>query len=67
MSTKIINGVKFTPTTIERVTESAAKIPKQRLWINPDCGLKTRRWPEIEAALKNMVSAAARLREMEIA
>ena len=52
---------------IERVTESAAKIPKQRLWINPDCGLKTRRWPEIEAALKNMVSAAARLREMEIA
>ena len=50
---------------IKRVSESAAKIPKQRLWINPDCGLKTRRWPEIEAALKNMVSAAARLREME--
>ena len=51
---------------IERVSESAAKIPRQRLWINPDCGLKTRRWPEIEAALKNMVSAAARLREMAI-
>lgn len=51
---------------IERVSESAAKIPKERLWINPDCGLKTRRWPEIDASLKNMVTAAARLREMDI-
>ncbi|HHH48222.1 MAG TPA: hypothetical protein ENK51_04975, partial [Gammaproteobacteria bacterium] len=35
----------------------------ERLWINPDCGLKTRGWPEVERALKNMVSAAKTLRE----
>ena len=29
-----------------------------QLWINPDCGLKTRQWPETKAALQNMVNAA---------
>ncbi|WP_420995393.1 5-methyltetrahydropteroyltriglutamate--homocysteine S-methyltransferase [Cupriavidus sp. 30B13] len=38
-------------------------IPPQRLWVNPDCGLKTRAWPETEAALANMVAAAHALRE----
>jgi len=38
-------------------------IPPQRLWVNPDCGLKTRAWPETEAALANMVAAARALRE----
>jgi 5-methyltetrahydropteroyltriglutamate--homocysteine methyltransferase len=33
------------------------------LWVNPDCGLKTRRWPETEAALISMVEAAKVLRE----
>jgi len=37
-------------------------IPAERLWINPDCGLKTRGWPEVEKALVNMVSAAIFLR-----
>ncbi len=37
-------------------------LPKERLWVNPDCGLKTRRWPETIAALKNMVTAAQQLR-----
>jgi 5-methyltetrahydropteroyltriglutamate--homocysteine methyltransferase len=37
-------------------------IPPQRLWVNPDCGLKTRGWPETEAALRNMVDAARRMR-----
>ncbi len=37
-------------------------IPKERLWVNPDCGLKTRNWPETLASLRNMVSAAQRLR-----
>ncbi|WP_438874066.1 hypothetical protein, partial [Vibrio cholerae] len=32
------------------------------LWVNPDCGLKTRNWPEVEAALTNMVNAAKALR-----
>ncbi len=42
--------------------KACAVIPAQRLWINPDCGLKTRGWPEVEAALKNMVEVAHRLR-----
>ena len=38
-------------------------VPPQRLWVNPDCGLKTRGWEETEAALANMVSAARALRQ----
>lgn len=37
-------------------------IPADRIWINPDCGLKTRAWPETKAALKNMVKSAEKLR-----
>jgi len=37
-------------------------IPLERLWVNPDCGLKTRGWPETEAALAKMVEAARRMR-----
>ncbi len=44
------------------MTRAAEKIPQQRLWVNPDCGLKTRDWPEVEAALSNMVAAARALR-----
>jgi 5-methyltetrahydropteroyltriglutamate--homocysteine methyltransferase len=35
----------------------------QQLWVNPDCGLKTRAWPEVEQALENMVAAARIVRE----
>ena len=38
------------------------KIPAERLWVNPDCGLKTRGWAEVEPALANMVEAARQLR-----
>ncbi len=38
-------------------------IPKERLWVNPDCGLKTRQWEEAWPALENMVAAARRVRE----
>ncbi|WP_088330540.1 5-methyltetrahydropteroyltriglutamate--homocysteine S-methyltransferase [Lacimicrobium sp. SS2-24] len=37
-------------------------VPAERLWVNPDCGLKTRGWQETQAALVNMVSAAKQLR-----
>lgn len=43
--------------------KAAEKIPAQRLWVNPDCGLKTRDWPEVEAALSNMVQVANELRD----
>lgn len=54
------------PTVEEMVAllgKAAERIPVERLWVNPDCGLKTRGWPETEAALVNMVAAARRLRE----
>jgi 5-methyltetrahydropteroyltriglutamate--homocysteine methyltransferase len=37
-------------------------VPAERLWVNPDCGLKTRGWPEVEAALSKMVASARELR-----
>ncbi|MEU7159328.1 5-methyltetrahydropteroyltriglutamate--homocysteine S-methyltransferase [Streptomyces chrestomyceticus] len=37
-------------------------IPAERLWVNPDCGLKTRGWPETRASLKNLVTAARTVR-----
>jgi len=37
-------------------------VPAERLWVNPDCGLKTRDWPETEAALRQMVDTAKELR-----
>ena len=49
------------------LNKAAERIPVERLWVNPDCGLKTRGWPETEAALVNMVAAARRLRERHAA
>lgn len=37
-------------------------LPARNIWVNPDCGLKTRKWPETEQALRNMVAAAQQLR-----
>ena len=42
--------------------KAAARIPAERLWVNPDCGLKTRQWAEVIPALANMVRAAQTLR-----
>ncbi|MBU2863807.1 5-methyltetrahydropteroyltriglutamate--homocysteine S-methyltransferase [Reinekea forsetii] len=44
---------------------AAERIPKERLWVNPDCGLKTRQWSEVKPALLNMVAAAQQLRKQE--
>ncbi len=42
--------------------QAVRRIPAEHLWVNPDCGLKTRAWAEVDAALANMVEAARRLR-----
>ena len=47
---------------VQLLEKAAECIPAERLWVNPDCGLKTRAWPETEAALVNMVAAARQLR-----
>ncbi|HYR24996.1 MAG TPA: 5-methyltetrahydropteroyltriglutamate--homocysteine S-methyltransferase, partial [Aquabacterium sp.] len=53
------------PTTehiVDLMRKAATRIPPGRLWVNPDCGLKTRQWPEVIPALANMVAAAKALR-----
>ena len=48
---------------IEHLLRKALQVvPKERLWVNPDCGLKTRGWPETIAALKVMVDVTKKLR-----
>jgi len=47
---------------INLMTLAAERIPAERLWINPDCGLKTRKWEEVTPALETMVAAAQVLR-----
>ncbi len=54
--------IPSTEEMLRLMRKACAVIPAQRLWINPDCGLKTRGWPEVEVALKNMVEVAHRLR-----
>ncbi|HFV9293820.1 TPA: 5-methyltetrahydropteroyltriglutamate--homocysteine S-methyltransferase [Serratia fonticola] len=52
---------------IEALLRKAAQnIPAERLWVNPDCGLKTRGWPETRQSLANMVLAAQRLRDQVV-
>ena len=52
--------------TVEELTalirQALEVVSEDRLWLNPDCGLKTRQWPETLASLRNMVEAAARVR-----
>jgi 5-methyltetrahydropteroyltriglutamate--homocysteine methyltransferase len=55
-------NVPETGQIVELMQKAAQRIPAERLWINPDCGLKTRGWPESEQALINMVRAADLLR-----
>jgi len=47
---------------VRLMRKAAERIPAERLWVNPDCGLKTRQWSEVLPALANMVSAAKTLR-----
>jgi len=54
--------VPDTAEMVKLMSQAVKRIPAQRLWVNPDCGLKTRAWPETEAALVNMVAAARQLR-----
>ena len=52
---------------ISLLRKAAEVVPRDRLWVNPDCGLKTRGWPETTAALGNMVQAARAMRFSEAA
>jgi len=55
------------PTSTEMLSllEKAVRLlPARNLWVNPDCGLKTRKWPETDAAMRNMIDAAKELRKI---
>lgn len=47
---------------VELMQKAAKRVPAERLWVNPDCGLKTRGWAEVRPALTHMVAAAKTLR-----
>ncbi|AIN46905.1 5-methyltetrahydropteroyltriglutamate--homocysteine S-methyltransferase [Candidatus Palibaumannia cicadellinicola] len=51
---------------IKLLRKAVESIPVERLWVNPDCGLKTRTWSETRQALANMVTAARKLREEKL-
>jgi 5-methyltetrahydropteroyltriglutamate--homocysteine methyltransferase len=46
----------------ESLREALKSVPPERLWVNPDCGLKTRTTDQVSASLKNLVAAAAQVR-----
>ncbi len=54
--------VPSTEEMVELLRKAKAVVPAEQLWVNPDCGLKTRAWPETKAALESMVEAAKILR-----
>jgi 5-methyltetrahydropteroyltriglutamate--homocysteine methyltransferase len=55
-------NIPATEHIVDLMKKAARRIPPKRLWVNPDCGLKTRQWAEVIPALANMVSAAKVLR-----
>ncbi|MDD2358244.1 MAG: 5-methyltetrahydropteroyltriglutamate--homocysteine S-methyltransferase [Thiovulaceae bacterium] len=48
---------------VKQIEKLLEVLPKEQLWINPDCGLKTRKWEEVKPSLKNMVQAVTIVRE----
>ena len=48
---------------VDLLIKAAAVIPKENIWVNPDCGLKTRKWEETKEALIKLVAAAKTVRE----
>jgi len=48
---------------VQLIKKALAVIPADRLWVNPDCGLKTRTWKEVDPSLKNMVASAQSIRK----
>ena len=51
---------------VKLMEKAVQKIPATRLWVNPDCGLKTRTWDEVIPALRNMVNASKTLRQSNL-
>ena len=48
---------------VSLLEKATGLLPKEAIWVNPDCGLKTRDWSETKASMKNMVNAARQMRD----
>jgi 5-methyltetrahydropteroyltriglutamate--homocysteine methyltransferase len=55
----VVPGIESMAEIVKRASKA---FPKENLWINPDCGLKTRDWKETKSALKNLVELAKKMR-----
>ncbi|NMG57118.1 5-methyltetrahydropteroyltriglutamate--homocysteine S-methyltransferase [Geitlerinema sp. P-1104] len=56
-------AVPGTEQMVQQLKTGVANLPVSQIWVNPDCGLKTRSWDEVIPSLKNMVEAAKMLRQ----
>ena len=54
--------MKHLNVTVAQIDSTLQTIPAERLWVNPDCGLKTRNWNETKAALTELVKMAKQVR-----
>jgi len=59
-----IHSPRVPPTEeiVNLLSKAARVLPRERIWVNPDCGLKTRDWKEVIPSLQNMVAAARKMR-----
>ncbi|MCS6986236.1 MAG: 5-methyltetrahydropteroyltriglutamate--homocysteine S-methyltransferase [Sphingomonadaceae bacterium] len=59
-----IHAPRIPPTEemVALLDRAAERVPADQIWVNPDCGLKTRRWEEVKPAIAHMVEAARTLR-----
>jgi methionine synthase II (cobalamin-independent) len=60
--TSLIENLSSTD-ALRQSHEQVEEIAEGGLWVNPDCGLKTRGWPETRVSLENLVTAARTVRE----
>jgi len=58
--------VPATGEMLNLMAKAEAVLPRRNLWVNPDCGLKTRGWAEVVPSLKNMVATAEALRSSAV-
>ncbi len=54
--------IPSTQEMVEQINAILEVLPAEKVWVNPDCGLKTRKWEEVKPSLKNMVEAAKEVR-----
>ncbi|EDM24512.1 5-methyltetrahydropteroyltriglutamate--homocysteine S-methyltransferase [Caminibacter mediatlanticus] len=54
--------IPSTEEMVDQINQILEVLPAEKVWVNPDCGLKTRKWEEVKPSLKNMVEAAKKVR-----